>query len=182
MEMQGKGGSDGREFTRDMLFARLDGLGIAHQTVEHPPIMTVDEGRDYKASMPGGHSKNMFLKDKKGALFFVTAHCDTQVDLVALGRHLEAKGRLSFGKPDLMLETLGVTPGSVTPFALGFPGAAAAFRAVVVDRAFHDHDPVWFHPLENTASTAISPASLIAYIRDCGAEPIELDLTALTRD
>lgn len=160
---------------RSDLSAFLDASDIDHRTVDHPAIFTVDEGRDLKASMPGGHSKNLFLKDKKGSLFLVSAHSDTRVDLVALGKRLAAKGRLSFGKPDLMTATLGVAPGAVTPFAL-INETARALSAVILDRRLLDHDPVWFHPLENTASTAISPASLVLFVEACGFQPFLCDL------
>lgn len=157
------------------LLARLDALSVAHRTVEHPAIFTVEEGRDFKASMPGGHSKNLFLKDKKDRLFLAVCHCDTAVDLVAYGKRAGAKGRLSFGKPDLMTATLGVIPGAVTPFAL-MNESARALAEVAVDSALMRWDAVWFHPLENTASTAVSPDGLLAFIRACGFEPRLLDL------
>jgi Ala-tRNA(Pro) deacylase len=161
--------------TRAALFARLDALGIDHRTVEHPAIFTVEEGRDMKASMPGGHSKNLFLKDKKDRLFLAVCHCDTAVDLVAYGKLAGAKGRLSFGRPELMTATLGVIPGAVTPFAL-INDSAKALAEVAVDAALLRWDAVWFHPLENTASTAVSPDGLIAFIRACGFAPRLVDL------
>lgn len=157
------------------LFARLDALGIAHRTVEHSPIFTVEEGRDLKKSMPGGHSKNLFLKDKNDRLFLAVCHSDTAVDLVSYGKAAGAKGRLSFGRPDLMTATLGVIPGAVTPFAL-INENATALAEVAVDTALMRWDPVWFHPLENSASTGISPAGLLIFIRACGFEPRLIDL------
>ncbi|MEL6371676.1 MAG: prolyl-tRNA synthetase associated domain-containing protein [Pseudomonadota bacterium] len=152
-------------------------LAIAHETIDHPPIMTVEEGRDYKKSMPGGHTKNLFLKDKKANLYLASVHCDTKVDLVALGKAIGARGRLSFGKPDLMVEVLGVTPGSVTPFALINPGAKR-LSCIILDRSLMAHEAVWFHPLQNTASTKIDPHGLVAFIEDCGHAPRILDLAA----
>lgn len=161
--------------SRDDLFTLLDALGVAHSTVEHPAIFTVEEGRDLKARLPGGHSKNLFLKDKAGRLYLAVALGETKVDLVALGKKLGAKGRLSFGKPELMTATLGVIPGSVTPFAL-INEAAQALAAVILDEALLAHDPVWFHPLENTASTAISAEDLLRFLAHCGFSPTILDL------
>lgn len=165
--------------TREELFSFLDALGIAHRTVEHPAIFTVEAGRDYKASMPGGHSKNLFLKDKKDRLFLLVAHCDTAVDIVGYGRAAGARGRLSFGKPELMSATLGVIPGAVTPFAL-INETARALQSVAVDAALMGWDTVWFHPLENTASTAIAPADLLKFIEACGFKPDIVDLAAPT--
>jgi Ala-tRNA(Pro) deacylase len=161
--------------TRADLFARLDALGINHRTVEHPAVFTVEEGRDMKASMPGGHSKNLFLKDKKDRLFLAVCHADTAVDLVGYGKAAGAKGRLSFGRPELMTATLGVIPGAVTPFAL-LNDSAKALAEVAVDAALMRWEAVWFHPLENTASTAIAPKDLLAFIRACGFEPRLVDL------
>lgn len=162
-------------FSRADLFARLDALQIAHRTLEHPAFFTVEEGRDFKGSMPGGHSKNLFLKDRKDRLFLAVCHSDTAVDLVGYGKVAGAKGRLSFGRPELMTATLGVIPGAVTPFAL-INESARALAEVAVDAALMRWDDVWFHPLENTASTAISPAGLLAFIRACGFAPRLVDL------
>lgn len=161
--------------SRRDLFARLDALGIAHRTVEHEAFFTVEEGREMKTRWPGGHSKNLFLKDKKGALYLAVALGETEVDLVGLGKRIGAKGRLSFGRPELMTATMGVIPGAVTPFAL-INESARALSRVILDAALLAHAPVWFHPLENTASTAVSPEDLIRFVRECGFEPLILPL------
>lgn len=178
---------------RTHLFACFDQLGIVHNTVEHRAVFTVEEGRDLKATMPGGHSKNLFLKDKRGDYFLVVAHGETRVDLVALGKVLAAKGRLSFGKPEAMTHMLGVLPGSVTPFGLvnqaqegslvrkilnsrgALPDARPRLKTVVLDKALLAYDQVWFHPLENTASTRLSSSDLVSFIGACGVEPLLLD-------
>ncbi len=163
--------------TRADLLARLEALGLSHRTVDHPAFFTVEDGRAFKADMPGGHSKNLFLKDKKGALTLAVAHAETRVDLVGLGKAIGSKGRLSFGKPELMTETLGVIPGAVTPFALINP-SAKALTTLIVDTALMAADPVWFHPLENTASTAIAPEDLIRFLESCGFTPEIRNLAA----
>src|SRR6476661_935082 len=101
----------------DELFAYLDRLGIPHQTVTHPPLFTVEQSRALRGQIAGGHTKNLFLRDKKGALFLVVALEDAAIALKSLHRLLGASGRFSFGAAELMRETLGVEPGSVTPFA-----------------------------------------------------------------
>jgi len=153
------------------LFARLDALGVVHQTMEHRPIFTVEEGADLKAALPGGHSKNLFLKDKKGALWLVSALGETPIDLNALSKALGAP-RFSFGNAALMEEVLGVTPGSVTAFALmNDAGQRVTF---VLDEALLAHDPVNFHPLTNAATTAVSPAGLLAFLAWTGHAPIRV--------
>jgi Ala-tRNA(Pro) deacylase len=162
--------------TRADLFTLFDALGIVHETHEHPAVFTVAESEDIKASMPGGHTKNLFLKDKKGALFLVSAHQDTAVPLKTLHKHLDC-GRLSFGSGELMEEILGVTPGSVTAFAvINDRDARVRF---VLDAALLAFSPVNFHPLENTATTAVSPDDLQRFAADCGHDPLILDLGSL---
>ena len=102
--------------TPDQLFAALDRLGIRHSTVRHPPLFTVEQSRSLRGQIPGGHTKNLFLRDKKDALFLVVALEDADIDLKGLHRLLGANGRFSFGSADLMREVLGVAPGAVTPF------------------------------------------------------------------
>ncbi|WP_300542620.1 prolyl-tRNA synthetase associated domain-containing protein [Maricaulis sp.] len=151
--------------TRTDLFARFDALGIAHSTVDHPPVFTVEEGRAIKAQMPGGHTKNLFLADKKGEIVLVSALGETQVRINRLHRHLNC-GRLSFGKEDVLYETLGVRPGSVTAFAL-INDTKGRVR-FVLDKALTRHDPVNFHPLSNDATTAVSCSDLIRFAEDTG--------------
>src|SRR5882724_10184287 len=115
------------------LFAFLDQLGIAHRTVSHPALFTVEQSQSLRGTIPGGHTKNLFLKDKKGALFLVTALEDAEIELKSLHRRFGATGRFSFGSADAMLETLGVAPGSVTPF--GVINDTAHQVTVVLDEA-----------------------------------------------
>lgn len=158
------------------LFAVLDALGVAHRTLDHPPIFTVEEGRDLKARLPGGHSKNLFLKSKKGELVLICALGDTPIRLNRLHPHL-GTARLSFANPDLLWETLGVRPGSVTLFAL-INDPERRVR-LILDAALLAHDPVWFHPLENTASTAIPAAGARTFVEATGRGVEAMDLAAL---
>jgi Ala-tRNA(Pro) deacylase len=151
------------------LFQFLDQLGISTVTHDHPPFFTVEDGRSFKAQMPGGHSKNLFVKDKKGALFLIVAWAETQIDLNGLSKDIAAS-RLSFCSPEIMAAILGVTPGSVTPFAL-INDREKSVR-VVLDQALLSHSPLYFHPLTNTASTAISAGDLQRFLADLGYAPL----------
>lgn len=163
--------------SRFALFAMLDDLGIAHSTVDHAPIFTVEEGQDIKANMPGGHTKNLFLKDKAGALFLICALGDTPIKINKLHPVIGCK-RLSFGKPDLLLEHLGVTPGSVTLFSVMNDSAGAV--QLILDKALLDHDIVNFHPLLNDATTAISSKDMVTFAKAAGHDPLIVDFAALT--
>jgi Ala-tRNA(Pro) deacylase len=160
------------------LFRRLDALGIAHATHHHPPLHTVAESVMLRGSLPGGHCKSLFLKDRKGGLWLAVVLEDRRLDLKALADRLGAP-RFSFGSAELLSEVLGVTPGSVTPFAL--INDAARRVQVVLDAEMLRHDPVNFHPLVNTATTAVSPGDLRRFIGDCGHQPRVVELGDIDR-
>lgn len=155
--------------TQDALFAFLDAHGIAHETLRHPPVFRVEEGLEIKAALPGGHTKNLFLKDAKGQLWLVSALGETAIDLKSLPAVI-GSARLSFGSPERLFDALGVVPGSVTAFALiNDPDHRVRF---VADKALMEADPVNFHPLSNDATTAISQAGFRAFLAAVGVEPL----------
>lgn len=157
----------------ERLAARLDALGISFRTHAHAPVFTVEEARSLRGSLPGGHTKNLFLKDRKAGLWLVVAQEEQHVDLNALAKLLGAP-RFSFGAPELLIAALGVPPGSVTPFAL-MNDEDARVR-VVLDEAMLRFDLLNFHPLRNDRTAAIAPGDLVKFIRACGHEPAILPL------
>lgn len=165
--------------TRNELFEYLDELGIAHSTQDHAPVFTVEEGQEIKASLPGGHTKNLFLKDKAGRFVLVSALGDTPVRINRLHKPMGCK-RLSFAREEDLFEVLGVRPGSVTAFAL--MNDAAGRVTFVVDAALLATDPVNFHPLKNDATTAISRDDLLAFAKATGHDPLIVDFAALAAD
>lgn len=164
--------------TPEILLARLEALGADVETHRHPPLFTVEDSKKLRGDLPGGHCKSLFLRDKKGRLWLVVVLEDRSVDLKALRRALGATGSLSFGKPELLQELLGVTPGSVTPFALINDPAGKV--QVVLDAAMLEHDRLNYHPLTNEATTAIAPDDLMRFIDDCGHAPIVLDFKTMS--
>ena len=154
------------------LFARLDQLGIAHRTVEHPPVFTVEEAKALRGNLPGHHIKNLFLRNKKEEMWLVVALEDRAIDLKRLGDVLGA-GRLSFGSADRLKRTLGVEPGSVTPLSLVNDEAQAV--RLVLDRGMTDGGPVNAHPLVNTMTIALAPADLLRFFEATGHTPRWLD-------
>mgnify|MGYP001176856175 CR=1 FL=1 len=160
---------------RQQLFDRLSALAITTTTCEHPAVFTVAQSTAIERAIPGGHTKNLFLVDAKGAMFLVVAESDTRVDLKALAGRLGA-ARFSFGKADLLMEVLGVAPGSVTAFA-AMNDTGQRVR-VVVDARLLRHEVINAHPLENTATTSISREDLMRFLRHSGHEPLIVDMTA----
>ncbi|WP_269715157.1 prolyl-tRNA synthetase associated domain-containing protein [Caulobacter sp. NIBR2454] len=162
---------------RSDLFAFFDRHGVDHLTHEHPPVFRVEEGQAIKAHLPGGHTKNLFLKDHRGQLWLISALGETRIDLKALPPVI-GSGRLSFGPEALMVETLGVTPGSVTAF--GLINDRARKVRFVLDAALAAADPVNFHPLSNDATTAVSQTGFRRFLAALEIEPLIVDFEAMT--
>lgn len=158
------------------LFAYLDDLGIARHTHWHEATFTVEEGRDLKAKMPGGHTKNLFMKDKDGTIVLISAHADSELKLNQLHKLIGTR-RLSFASGELMEELLGVTPGSVTAFAL-MNDKEGKVR-FIVDAALMAFETVNFHPLVNTATTAISRDDFRKFVEATRHDMTEVDFAAL---
>lgn len=163
--------------TRADLLAFLDAHAIAHRTLDHPAVFRVGEGEAIKAGLPGAHTKNLFLKDAKDRLWLISAADRTAIDLKRLPPII-GSARLSFGREELMVETLGVTPGSVTAF--GLINDEARRVTFVLDRVLAEAELVNFHPLTNTATTAVDRAGFRAFLAALGVRPIVMDFEAMT--
>lgn len=150
------------------LMSRFSTLGIETRTREHPPVFTVEEARALRGQIPGGHCKNLFLKDEKGAVWLIVCLEDARIDLKAAPARMGSR-RLSFGKPDLLMELLGVEPGSVTPF--GLINDTENRITVILEERMMQEPLLNYHPLGNDATTTISAADLVTFIRSCGHEP-----------
>jgi Ala-tRNA(Pro) deacylase len=155
--------------TPEQLFATLDALGILHSTERHPPLSTVEQSRKLRGQIPGGHTKNLFLRDKKYEIYLVVALEDADIDLKGLHRQLGANGRFSFGSPDLLREVLGVEPGAVTPFgAINDTGGRVT---VVLEATMMEHETLNYHPLINTMTTSIKRDDLVKFLESTGHTP-----------
>nr|WP_313417327.1 prolyl-tRNA synthetase associated domain-containing protein [Brevundimonas diminuta] len=163
-------------YDRARLLAWMAEHGIEQTTHDHPAVFRVEEGLDLKAALPGLHTKNLFLKDKKGRLWLISAAQDTVLDLKRAHRAM-GSDRLSFGNETLLWETLGVRPGSVT--ALGLINDQERRVTFVLDRRLWEAAVVNFHPLANTATTALGQAGFRRVLALLDREPIVVDFDAL---
>ena len=158
------------------LFAVFVSLGISHETHRHAPVFTVAESQSLRDEIPGAHTKNLFLKDKKGQYFLVTLEEDANVDLKQIHTLIGGSGRVSFGKPDALMELLGVVPGAVTVFAaLNDTGGRVK---VVLDAPLAASDLVNGHPLRNNATTTVSSADLMRFLAHTGHEPLVVQVSS----
>jgi Ala-tRNA(Pro) deacylase len=138
--------------------------------VEHPPLFTVEDSRALRGDIPGGHCKNLFMKDKKGRLFLLVLEEDTIVDLKRVHERIGGQGRVSFGSSELLDEVWGVRPGAVTPF--GAINDSGGRVTVVLDAEMMSHDRLNFHPLVNTRTTGLASPDLTKFLRATGHEPV----------
>lgn len=161
--------------TRESLLAWLDASDVNVITTEHPPLFTVEDSRALRGELTGGHTKNLFLKDKKSKYFLLTAQEDTDINLKTIHRLLGGSGRVSFGRPDALNAILGVTPGSVTAF--GLINDREGRIAFAIDRRLLEHVTINCHPLTNEATTAIARDDLLAFASATGHEPLVVDLS-----
>jgi Ala-tRNA(Pro) deacylase len=161
--------------TAEDLFRFLDSLNIAHSTKTHPPVFTVAESESLRDEIPGGHTKNLFVKDKKDQYFVLTVEERATVDLKTVHKVIGASGRVSFGRPEMLQEYLGVVPGSVTVFgAFNDTGRNVTF---VLDEDLMKHDIINGHPLSNDATTSIGRDDLIRFLEATGHPPLVLKVT-----
>ena len=155
------------------LLSRLETLDIAHRTLSHAPVYTVSESRGLRADFPGGHTKNLFLRNKKGRMWLLTCLEDRQIDLKELAERVGA-GRFSFGSAERLMRYLGVIPGAVTPFAVINDHGGVV--EMVLDAGLLEHDPLNFHPLDNAMTTAISAPGLLRFLEYANHSPQMIDL------
>ena len=155
------------------LFDRFDELDIQTKTHQHQPAFTVEEARELRGSIQGSHCRNLFLKDKKGQIWLIVCLEDATINLKTAPLRI-GSARLSFGKPELMDETLKLTPGSVTPF--GLINDKNTVVNVILEKTMMAKEMLNFHPLINTATTTITSNDLLKFIHSCGHTPQIIDL------
>ena len=153
----------------------LADLGISVSTVRHPPLFTVADSQALRGEIHGGHTKNLFLKDKKDNYFLVTVGEEAVVDLKQIHQLIGAASRVSFGKPEMLMELLGVIPGAVTVF--GLINDTEGKVKVVLDQELMSHDVINGHPLTNEATTSIAAADLIRFVEATGHDPVILNVS-----
>lgn len=158
------------------LFDRLDALGIAHHTVDHPPLYTVEQSKRLRGDLPGAHTKNLFLRNKRGRMWLVTCLEERRFDLKSFRPHLQTK-TLSFCSAERLMRYLGVGPGAVTPFAV--VNDVDGEVQVILDAAVLQMEPLNFHPLDNSRTTSVSAGDLLKFLEAVEHPPVLLDFDRL---
>jgi len=161
--------------TAEDLFRYLEDLGIVYSTKTHAPVFTVAESTALRDEIPGGHTKNLFLKDKKDQFFLLTVEENATVDLKTVHTIVGGASKFSFGKPEKLMEYLGVIPGAVTAF--GVINDEGQNVTIVLDEALMENDIINCHPLTNDATTSIGRDDLLRFIAATGHKPLVLKVT-----
>jgi Ala-tRNA(Pro) deacylase len=166
--------------TPEELLALLDEMGIESATHHHPPVFTVEEAQEQKGDLPGAHTKNLFLRDRRGRMWLVVALHDRPLDLLALARAMKplgVAGRLSFGSGERLMKWMGLTPGAVSPF--GLVNDRQGKVRVALDLGLQDQE-IWnAHPLSNEMTTALSPDEMIRFLEAVDHPPVWVDFDAM---
>ncbi len=166
--------------SRNDLFELLDNLGIKTTTYDHEAVFTVEESSKIKQDIPGGHTKNLFLKDKKGNFFLIVAEGVASIRLNQVHGLIGASGRVSFGKPEALMELLGVKPGSVTAFSA--MNDVDGKVKVIIDEPLLRHDLINCHPLTNEATTTISREDLLRFLEHIDHSPLIITVSEIGED
>ncbi len=153
--------------TQEEFLNVLSQIEIEYTNHEHPAVFTVEEADMHHEGIDGVHSKNLFFKDRKKKLVLVVTLSDKPIKIKDVGNKIGHKG-LSFGKPDLLMEVLGVIPGAVTPFAVVNDEEKQV--KVILDAEMMENDLLNFHPIVNTATTTINSKDLIKFMEHCKQE------------
>ena len=162
--------------TEAELFAFLAELGIPVSTMRHPPLFTVADSQALRGEIAGGHTKNLFLKDKNDNFFLVTVGEDAVVDLKQIHHLIGASGKVSFGKPEMLMELLGVMPGAVTVF--GVINDTGQRVKLILDEELMTHSLINAHPLTNEATTSIGADDLLKFVKATGHDAAILKVSA----
>ena len=158
----------------ETLLARLDAMAIPYELYKHRAVFSVADSQDVDAGISGTHTRNLFVRDKRETMFLVTLMAHKKIEMTKLADLLGAK-RLSFGSPERLMNNLGVTPGSVTPFSIANDREGKV--TLILDAEMMEKEIVNFHPLINTMTVGLTPKDLIKFLDDCGCRYQITDLT-----
>ena len=161
--------------SKEDLFNVLSELDIKFTNYDHEPVFTVEESNALCADIPGGHTKNLFLKDKKDNFFLVVLEEHADVDLKKIHTLIDARSRVSFGKAEKLMEFLGVVPGSVTAFSV--MNDVENRVKMVIDAPLLEHEIINCHPLQNDATTSIGRDDLIRFAKHFDHDPLILKVS-----
>ncbi|XP_064622042.1 prolyl-tRNA synthetase associated domain-containing protein 1-like [Lineus longissimus] len=159
---------------KEDLLAKFKEWEIESETVDHPEVFTVEAMMPYLERLSGAMCKNLFLKDKKKRLYLLAALFDREVKLSDVGKKVGATGGLRLADESILEEKLGVKQGCVTAYALVNDVNKDVKLLVDDDIINGKYDKVWFHPLDNAATTGVTCDDFLKFLQKTGHEPVSV--------
>ena len=148
------------------LYQLLDSLKIPYDYIEHPPVPTVEEAMKYWSDIESGHCKNIFFRNHKGNRhYLVILYYDSKLNIKELEQKLR-QGKLTFASDRRLMQYLGLTPGSVSPF--GLINDHTRHVHLFIDKNLMNFERLSFHPNTNTASLIIPREGLFRFLKHTG--------------
>ena len=171
-----------------LLYEKLQASRVNYQCFKHEPVFTVAQSRSLDALVPALvaslHIRNLFLRDRKRNFFLLCLPATLALDLKMLARaevaeKLGIAGRLSFAKSEDLLDKLGVTAGSVNPFAI----ICDAQREVkiIIDTAIAKCQSLNAHPMRNDRSITLSGAELLSFLAQEKHQAVVFDFAKMAQ-
>ena len=158
----------------DELLAYLEKNGIEVRTFEHPPVHIVEESKALRGTIPGLHTKNLFLRDGKKNYFLFVTDEDAAINLKQLAKKIGARGGLSFGSPEALMETLAIRPGAVSVLAV--VNDTERKVKLILDRKLAGATAINCHPLDNARTTSLSQDAFGKFLAATGREAVYVDM------
>ncbi|PIZ65478.1 prolyl-tRNA synthetase associated domain-containing protein [Candidatus Roizmanbacteria bacterium CG_4_9_14_0_2_um_filter_39_13] len=156
------------------IYQVLQDLEIQYAKHEHPAVFTVEDANKYVINTETGHSKNLFLRNRKGNKYYlVVLESEKKADLKKLAVTLGEKG-LSFATEEKLMKYLGLTPGSVSPF--GLINDLEKVVTVLIDTELMQNETIGFHPNINTATLVVNTGDFKKFLKWTGNEVIYLEI------
>ena len=144
------------------IFQFLEQNGIPYQRVDHPAVFTVEEANRLVPDLPGFHTKNLFLRDKKAAHYFLLVCADHKtVNLKQLAKQIGINN-LSLASAERLKQNLGITPGAVSILALINDRSGKV--QLLMDEDVYHASAITAHPLVNTATLVLEQAALQKFL------------------
>ena len=127
---------------------------------DHPALFTVEQAKDREDKIPGVHTKNIFIRDKKKNFYLITllAHKKLETKIFKLQAWISD---FSFATPEQLQEQLQLTPWSVWIFWLINNPKIKLY----IDQEIWSAESAWRHPNDNTATIVINKKWLQDYLQ-----------------
>ena len=149
-------------YSREDLLKFLDYNNIKFNEYSHKPLYTVEDSKKMRGKIDGAHTKNLFLKDKKGNFFLLTCIENKNIDLKKIKIFFNVKN-LSFGSEIYLDQLLKLKPGAVSP--MGLINDTKKEIKFYLDNDILKEKTVNFHPLVNIFTLNLKVEDFLNFLK-----------------